>query len=464
MNTRPRVVGTPPPSTATQPEIDPMQLVRELLSPPPAPVAPPPTIMDKIAAIINPIAQGVSIGTSADPGRALQGQLQQQQQMKFQAEQAQRDRDEKLSLLNRQFGLGIVQSQIGEQQDIRKEKRVQGYKAEERKANEEEEIRRFAREKTGKEEMLNLGHEKALELARFNNLWEADKQQKGQEFQEAMTKLKENNDLLAKQVDLTLSFWTKGMSVGTAKAISEKILNGETLTPKEEKEMSRVIQLQEAKARRAASGGSSGGGVSFASAQKDAWRMAQEFAKNPPYILSDGSVVDATGLQTDIRGNKVPIGAQPVLDDNGKPVLDSNGQPKVKPLTIVRQMSPSEAAQYSMQTVFPAALGAMAPAGRVAKVDSATIKEPADAVAARHIDAFVANQRSQGMSDDQIINNLLNSSNNKTPQDLMFVEQGIVRNKLRKIKQGSVDKALGTGEGKVQNKIESKPGAFGRKF
>jgi hypothetical protein len=456
-SSRPRIVPTTPPfnpnaSTATQLEIDPMQLVRELLAPAVAPEPTPMTAIDRIGSILNSVAQGVSIGTSQDPGRALQGQLQQQQQMKFQADQAQKERDERIANLNRQFGLQVLGGQIQEQQDIKKEKRTQGYKAEERKASEEEEIRRFAREKTGKEELLNLSHEKSLELARFNNIWEVDKQERGQEFTERMTKLREDNDLLAKQVDMTLSFWTKGMSVGTAKKISEKILTRQELSPKEEKEMSRVIQLAERRAARAAGRGSSSGGMNFATAQKDAWRMAQEFAKNPPYILSNGQIVDATGLQTDALGRKIPVG------------VDKDG----KPLTIQRQMSPSEAAQYSMQTVFPAALSAFGSGGKAPGTKQ--VVETQDAAGIRFWSSKIDEMRQQGM-DDATIANKLNSTlglPGATEEDQQFIMGALIQKEvgMKKAtpKQGRTDRILSTGEAQVQKKIDTKPGAFGRRF
>jgi hypothetical protein len=317
-NTRPRIVPDVPnyvPSAATQSQdqVDPMELVRQLLTPPQQVVQPPST-MDRIGQIIQAIAQGGSVGLSQDPGRALQSQIQGQQQMKFQADQAQKDRDEKLALLNRQFGLQVLGNQLGEQQQIRSENRAEVRGDKTRQENMDDFIKKNKIEfnsNTARDAKQLEGH-KALAI--LQHQWDVEKQNTTEgQFWYQQDRL-ENKD----RFDKTMSLIVGGVPAGLANTIGSKIFTGEDLSPSEASAVSAAATRAMAAQIRAVRAGRSGSGVSSGLTDKQANQYIQARMKDD-FIVINVPVTGADGQpQIDPQTNK-PVTQQMVVEKSNAP-------------------------------------------------------------------------------------------------------------------------------------------------
>lgn len=317
------------PAVAQAPQVDVAALLQQLLNPPPPPAPAPKTWKDKLGSVVQSLGQGVAVATSSDPGRVLNQQIGDRQQQAFALRQQADARQEKLADMNRQFGMQIMGQQIGEQADIRKEGRQQGYKAEDRKAEEDLLVKRFNMELTGKEKMENLSASNNLNLAKIQNGWQDERLKQTQGWQEHMSDLERTDKKLYEQVNTSLGLIKTGVDAGRATTIAKKWMNDQELTKDEAKAVNAAVQRQ---ARLAAGGG--GGRSSGSGGAKDAWKMAQEFAKGQYVQLQDGSIVEYSSVPKTFDG-------------------------QVDQSTIAHRLSPAEAATYAMQKVYPAALGAI---------------------------------------------------------------------------------------------------------
>ncbi len=306
-SSRPRII---PESTATQPQqqVDPMELVRQLLAPAPSPIVQELGTMDKIGSLLNAVASGVAVGTSADPGRALQGQLQQQQQMKFQADQAQKERDERLQNLNRQFGLQVLGGQIQEQQQIRSEDRAEKRSETSRKNAMDDYIKKnqiefdFGTKRDNQRAQL----EKADAILKHG--WDVEKQD-NQEYQFWYQQNRlENKELFDKKISLI----TAGIPAGKANDIANKMFQGEDLTPSEEKVITAAAQKQMKLAARAAGGGRSGSGAGLSDKQQASYFAAR---MKDQFLVIDVPVLDsATGQPIVDPSTKQPVKQEQIVE------------------------------------------------------------------------------------------------------------------------------------------------------
>lgn len=303
-SSRPRIVPTTPPfnpnaSSATQEQIDPMQLVRELLAPPPT-VAAPMSTLDRVGKILESVAGGAAVGLSADPGRALQQQIQQQQQMRFQEQQAARERDERLDMLNRQFANQIIGGQLDEQRQVRSEDRSEKRYDRQRKDAMDDYIQKqgidfdYQIQRDAKQAKL------AKEDAILKHTWDLEKQD-NQEYQFWYQQNRlENKELFDQKIRLI----TSGIPAGMANQIANKMFYGEDLTDKEAKTITAATQ----RAMRVASRGSGGGGGTsggLTDKQESAFLAAR---MKDQFVVINVPVID-------------PATGQQALDGTGKPVF-----------------------------------------------------------------------------------------------------------------------------------------------
>jgi len=433
-NTRPRVVG----STATQQQeqIDPMQLVRELLAPAPSPTVQKLSTMDKIGTVLNSIAQGVSIGTSADPGRALQGQLQQQQQMKFQEQQAQKEREDRIAMLNRQFANQIIGGQLDEQRQVRSEDRAEKRYERQKKDSMDDFIKRegIQFDFQTKRDAKQNEYQKANAI--LQHTWDKEKQDKMDDrFDRQQTRL-ENKDLF----DAKMKFFVQGIPYGMAKSIAEKETNGQELTEAEQKQISAAAKRQIAMANRAARSGGSGGGSGG---------MITDKMKNQ-YLaarMKDNFVVVAA-----------PDGSEMTIEMTNAP-KDEMGQ-----IIGMKRVATDEDKMIKLSSE----IGMMDILSGKQQIGQATAKVPEPAQLSAVWDQRVKNDLAKGLTKEQIANKLQQylqiQGANMSEAEVEAINNAFANNKLQEKKTGKVDSILQTGSAAVQKKIDSKPGTFGRRF
>lgn len=236
------------PNTGGSPDLQ--TIIQGLLTPTPAPM---PQKEGLLQTILASLGQGVAAATQ---NPALNQQIQTQQAQKFANQQNEREQSDRMNQIRQQFGLKLLDSQLGEQQDIAKETRNAAYRKEERIAAEQAAVREFNMQMTGKEQLENISQKNQIDVLNLKRIWDKEDQANAN----ARFDKKEKQDLIEKKLDVQLGLVRSGLPVGIATSITDKWFKDEKLTPKEEAALTATAQ----RALRLASGGggrrSSGGG------------------------------------------------------------------------------------------------------------------------------------------------------------------------------------------------------------
>ncbi len=193
------------PNTGGSPDLQ--TIIQGLLTPTPAPM---PQKEGLLQTILASLGQGVAAATQ---NPALNQQIQTQQAQKFANQQYEREQSDRMNQIRQQFGLKLLDSQLGEQYDLAKEARTQAYKKEERIAAEQAAIRAYNMEQFGREQIQNLSFENQNKIHQMDNDFEKMKL----DSQIDRFDKKEKQDAIDKKVQLKLQFMDRagaGLSLG----------------------------------------------------------------------------------------------------------------------------------------------------------------------------------------------------------------------------------------------------------
>lgn len=306
-------------------------IIQGLLQPTPAPV---PQKEGLLQTILSSLGSGVAAATQ---NPVLQQQLQTQQAQKFAAQQQERDASDRLNQIRQQFGLRLLDSQLGEQQDLRKEARTNAYKKEERIAAEQAAIREFNMQMAGKEQLenWNFNHQKALKDIDLNYQRSRDAR-----VDDRFEK-KEAQDLIERKLQIKLGLVTSGIPAGLATNIANKWFADEPLSPSEERALTASAQRSLAQAAKAVRSGGSGGGSSSTvgrMSEKDKMILIRQAVNDQYFQLKNpdgtpGAIVESSGVPRDVTGS---------LNEGA----------------IYRRLSKEENGEYAATKVIPAIMAA----------------------------------------------------------------------------------------------------------
>lgn len=312
------------PNTGGSPDLQ--TIIQGLLTPTPAPM---PQKEGLLQTILASLGQGVAAATQ---NPALNQQIQTQQAQKFANQQYEREQSDRMNQIRQQFGLKLLDSQLGEQQDIAKETRNAAYRKEERIAAEQAAVREFNMQMTGKEQLenWNFQHQKALKDIDINYQTSRDK------MTDDRFDRKEAQDLIERKLQIKLGLVTSGIPAGTATSIANKWFADEPLSPTEERTLTASAQRSLASAAKAArsGGGSGSGGGSLGISSKEAFRLIFESAKTPYVELTDGTIVEASAIPR-----------------------DNIGVPNER--LVKRRLTPAEGAEYAGAKILPSVINVM---------------------------------------------------------------------------------------------------------
>ena len=273
-------------------------VIQGLLTPQPTPQ---PQAQPLLQQILQNLAGGISVATSRDPGAALGQQLQNQQALRFQREQYAREQSDKMNQIRQQFGLKLLDSQLGEQQDIAKETRLAARSKEERIAREQENVRAANEEFAQKKELANISFENQKKLANI----ELDFRKNVEANNEVQAKLDRLDKRNQQRVMLELNYTKTLGDAGLGISIARKRMDDIPLTPREEKALTTAEQRQRVMETKALRGsGSNSAGLD----QKQQYMFWKQYMDDDYVQMLDGSIVNLRNAK-DFMGN-VPKGAK----------------------------------------------------------------------------------------------------------------------------------------------------------
>lgn len=409
-----RAGSTPlvPSSTGNVP-LDSNALIQQLLAPPAPPN--PPTILDKIGMVLNAVGQGVAVGTSNDPGQALQQQFNQRAAI----QQAERDRQMQREQLNKQFGFKLLENQLAEELQIKQEQRQEEREIRKTERENKEFTRRFNLELTGKKDLMNIDNNQQYNLAFIKNEWDKEKLTNDQAFQTEMYDRQVKDKRLFNQVDTALGLIRYGIDAGRATAIAKKWMNDEALT----KEESSAINYAVTKANKATRSGGSGGSslVGGVLSEKQKLQYLNTRLKDSFVVIEspDGQgemTVEMSNAPRDETGEIVGFKRVATLADKQKHLTDETdlleflSKKKTPTPTTTKQTVQSG----GEQTVYVNAIVGM-----------------------------VDNLKKQGLTDEAAFNEVIKASD-KTPQTMIYIQaaakqMGLVKEKK---KTGTAEKIV----------------------
>lgn len=286
------------PNTGGSPDLQ--TIIQGLLTPTPAPM---PQKEGLLQTILASLGQGVAAATQ---NPALNQQIQTQQAQKFANQQYEREQSDRMNQIRQQFGLKLLDSQLGEQQDIAKETRLAARSKEERIAREQENVRAANEEFAQQKDLANISFENQKKLANIELDFRKDVE-KNNQIQEKLDRLDKRNQ---QRVMLELNYTKTLGDAGLGISIARKRMDDIALTPREEKALTTAEQrqrLMETKALRAASsGGSSSSGAGLD--QKQQYMFWKQYMDDDYVQMPDKSIVNLRNAK-DFMGN-VPKGAK----------------------------------------------------------------------------------------------------------------------------------------------------------
>lgn len=413
------------PNTGNSPDLQ--TIIQGLLQPAPPPI---PQKEGLLQTILSSLGQGVAAATQ---NPALQQQIQQQQAQKFALQQQEREASDRMNQIRQQFGLKLLDSQLGEQQDIAKEARTASYRKEERIAAEAASIREFNMQMAGKEQLenWNFNHQKALKDIDLNYQRQRD------QMTDSRFDRKEAQDLIERKLQIKLGLVTSGIPAGLATNIANKWFEDKPLSKSEEQALTASAQRSLASAAKAARGGGSGGGSGSSNAlgisSKEAFRLIFESAKTPYVELQDGTIIEASAVPRDVTG--APNEAM-----------------------IKRRLTPAEGAEYAGSKILPSVINVMTgkqPAAPQQKVKGLSVADgkpygpEVDVPITPQQKAYQYEQQlneaiKSGYAPNIVAKKLLQFVEKNAPEDRVIVD-GIIAKKIPTKTQAAVMKGNKTG-------------------
>jgi hypothetical protein len=373
------------------------------------PAAPQP--VNPILRVLEALATGLSVGTSADPSQTLGGIVQRNQDIRLLEQQRLQKRLDELDLLKTRTVLDDLQQQQAEQRQIAAEKRAEQFQLKRDQRQEDAAVLQFNREMAGKERLDNLDFEQNKSILELKNRFDVEMATRNQEYSRGVQEVESKDRKLAKTADIAIGLIGSGLDVETAHSVARKFLSDEKLSVPEAKALNRAIAIARAP-RSSGSGRSSSSGASeFGLSTKQAFGLLQKFAENPMVQLEDGTIVEVSALATGITGEKV----------------GANGQ------RVAKYLSPQESVTYASQTVLPAIVGAFKPQ-QPTQQQPQSVQGVVSAQQASQFDSVVDGLRKQGKTDAEI-NNLLREAADKDPSIKQALQEVQIRKGLTGAKQ-----------------------------
>lgn len=333
-------------------------VIQGLLTPQPTPQ---PQAQPLLQQILQNLAGGISVATSRDPGAALGQQLQNQQALRFQREQYDREQSDKMNQIRQQFGLSLLNNQLEDQRQTARDNRLFDQKKEERIAAEQERIRTFNMEMAGEEKRSQWNFENQKKLADI----QLNYQKSRDIISDARYTDEQKQQRITKEVGLKLDLIRSGIPAGKASSIVDKFFDDTPLTKEEENTLTAAAQ----RALRLASGYGSGGG-------RGRSKDSNLYETTTTNSTSDGGDSTTTTVKLAPSG-LTKAQAFRILDDytnktyvelwNGQVVPQSSIKDRdvlLDAVKIKRILPQDEAVRYAKEHVLPALVEAMRPGGQ----------------------------------------------------------------------------------------------------
>lgn len=409
-------------------------LLSSILQPPTSVPQPQPSLLNTI---LTALGNGIATATSGNPGAVLQSQLNARQQQTQDELNYQRQQSDRQNQLRQQLGLSLVQSKLGEDQQIREEVRKNAYRKEERDAQEQANIRQYNMEFAGKQQLENINFENQKRLAKLQLDWQSEKQNKI----DARYEEERKQDQTLKKLDVKLGLVRSGIPAGVATSIADKWFADQPLTKGEEQTLTATAQ----RALRVAQGGGRSSGGSSASSDKVTLKNIDNLlidAVKTPYVqMQDGTVMEVTAVPKDDFGQR---------------------------LGVAKYLTPQESAQYAATHQIPAILSARqlllrgkSPQEQKVQtqpynvndnafVQLADQKQPGVIQKAGQYEAAFYNFIKQGATAQLAAKMLLDAVGKEIPEQDRIIVTGVVGNQLKQLKPTA--KAQQPGQYKYQSK------------